>query len=422
MTRRSLVLAACVTVAMFMPARTTAAPDFELPAVQLRVQLGRLLGEHALLVIEAMRTGISGGEQFEVVAGAVEDNTLELVAAVEDVYGPAAGEEFGEHWRAHIAYLVDYTRAVAADDPEAQALAAEQLEGYVEHFSHFLSSANPLLPEDVVADLIDEHRAQLSQIAEIAEGDYDQGYEALRETYRHMYAIGDGLALAIVGQFPERFPGREVAFGPAVDVRVTLDRLLGEHVYLAAAVMRARLERAEDFSAAVGTVEANSAELSGVIEGIYGGAAGAAFNDLWSSHVEHYLAYVDAVAADDASGGEAALAALGTYRADFGEFLADANPYVDAEALQTMLARHTDHLTEQVVLYRDEAYEDAYRIGRHGYAQTAELAAGLGGAIADQFPVRFPDTAMKGPLGNDGDSAMPWPSCGPAAWQGPHPT
>lgn len=415
MNLRTIVVAAFVVLAACLPARTAAAPDFELPAVQLRVQLGRALGEHALLAIEAMRTGIAGGEQFEVVAGAVEENTRELVAVIGDVYGSAAAEEFGDGWRAHIAYLVDYTRAVAADDPDARALAAQQLEDYVEHVSHFLSSANPFLPEDVVQGLIDEHRAQLSQIAELADGHYDRGYEALRDTYRHMYAIGDGLAFAIARQFPERYPGRDVAISPAVDVRMTLDRLLGEHVYLAAAVMRSRLERADDFSAAVGAVEANSEELAGVIEGIYGRAAGVAFQDLWSSHVDHYVAYVDAVAADDASGIDAALAALGTYRTEFGNFLADANPFLDATALAEMLARHTDHLTEQVVAYHDGAYEDAYRLGRHGYGQTAELAAGLGGAIADQFPLVYPDTAM------DFRAEGPCMGCGHPAWRGPHP-
>ena len=398
---RRIVLLTALVISAFVPARTAAAPDFALPAVQLRVQLGHALGEHALLVIEAMRRGIIGGEQFEVVAGAVEDNTSEIVAAIEQVYGPEAGQEFGEQWRSHIAYLVDYTRAVAADDADAQALAAEQLEDYVEHFSHFLSSANPLLPEDVVTDLIDEHRAQLSQIATLADGEYGAGYEAMRETYRHMYAIGDGLAQAIVGQFPERFPGRETAFSPAVDVRMTLERLLGEHMYLAAAAMRARLEGADDFEAIVQAVGANSAELAGVIEEIYGDAAGAAFNDLWSSHVDHYLDYVDAIATDDASGAEAALAALGEYRTEFGEFLAGANPFLDAAAFETMLASHTDHLTQQVVAYHDQGYAEAYEIGRHGYAQTSELAAGLGGAIADQFPQLFPDAAMPRPNERD---------------------
>jgi hypothetical protein len=408
-------------MAACLPARAAAAPDFSLPAVQLRVQLGHALGEHALLVIEAMRRGIIGGEQFEVVAGSVEENTGEIVAAIEQVYGAAAADEFGEHWRSHIAYLVDYTRAIAEDDADAQALAAQQLDEYVEHFSHFLSSANPLLPNDVITELIDEHRAQLSQIASFAEGEFGTGYEALRETYRHMYEIGDGLALAIIGQFPERFPGRDTAFSPAVDVRMTLERLLGEHMYLAAAAMRARLEGAEDLPAIVEAVGANSAELAGVIGEIYGDPAAAAFDDLWSSHVDHYLAYVDAIAADDASAADAALEALRTYRAEFGEFLTGANPYLDPVAFEAMLARHTDHLTEQVIAYRDEGYEEAYAIGRHGYAQTSELAAGLSGAIADQFPLLFPDTALLG-AGGEANASASARALHVTAWRAPTPT
>ena len=43
-------------------------PDFDLPAVQLRLALDRVLAEHAFLSIEAMRTGIAGGAEFEVAA------------------------------------------------------------------------------------------------------------------------------------------------------------------------------------------------------------------------------------------------------------------------------------------------------------------------------------------------------------------
>jgi hypothetical protein len=389
--RATVAMAICL-----LPGQAIAAPpDFELPAVELRVALDRALGEHAFLVIELMRTGVAGDAEFEVVAESVEANSVDIVNMIDSVYGPDAGAAFGEQWRSHIAYLVDYTRAVAAGDEDAQGLADSQLETYVTEFSELLASAAPGLPEDVVHGLIGEHRQQLQQIAGLGAGDYAGSYPALRSTYAHMFMIGDGLALAITDQFPDRFEGKSVAFSPAVDVRVTLDRLFGEHTYLAALVMRARLAQSADLEAAVQALNANSAELRDVIEGVYGADAAAAFDDLWRSHVDLYVAYVAAVSEGDEAAAQAALDGLSDYRTEFGAFVAGANPFLEAEVLEDLLQVHTDHLVAQVLDYRDGDYAAAYETLRQGYAHTAELAAGLGGAIAEQFPLLFPDTAMR---------------------------
>ncbi len=112
------------------PSKVQAAPDFELPAVQLRIGLDRVLAEHAFLTIEAMRTGIAEGPEFDVAAEVLEENTVELLELVEAAYGSGAADAFGEQWRNHLAFLVDYTRAVADGDDDARDLASSQLQTY----------------------------------------------------------------------------------------------------------------------------------------------------------------------------------------------------------------------------------------------------------------------------------------------------
>ncbi len=114
---------------------------------------------------------------------------------------------------------------------------------------------------------------------------------------------------------------------------------------------------------------------------------------------EFYLDYVAAVADDDNDAQDAALEGLRDYRSDFSTFLAEANPFLDADGLEALLETHTDHLVAQVAAYKDEDYRQAYSTLREGYAPTELLAGGLGGAIADQFPQQFSDTAM--PLRTD---------------------
>lgn len=379
------------------PHRAHSAPDFELPAVQLRLALDRTLGEHAFLSIEAMRTGIVGGQEFEVVAEVLEANTADIVDLVEAAYGADAAGAFAGQWRNHIAYLVDYTRAVAEGDTDARVLASAQLEAYTNDFSAFLVAANPTLPPDVVQGLIQEHVQQLEQIGSFAREGFEDAYPSIRETYAHMFMVGDGLAVGITAGAPDKFQGRSTAFSPALNMRLSLDRLLGEHTYLAAFAMRAALTDAADFEASADALDGNSDDLVAQIAQIYGDDAGDAFGELWRSHTTLYLDYVEASANDNDAARMDALDGLREYQEDFSSFLAGANPFLDEAGLAALLRGHTGHLVSQVTQYLDGDYERAYRTLRQAYEHTESIAAGLGGAIADQFPLMFPDTAVPAP-------------------------
>ena len=384
-----------------------ARPDFDLPAVQLRLALDRVLAEHAFLSIEAMRTGIAGGAEFEVAAEVLEANTVDVVDLVEAAYGADAAEAFAEQWRNHIAYLVDYTRAVAEGDGDARELAASQLQTYTDDFSALLVAANPGLPPDVVEGLIQEHVQQLEQIGSFADAGFTEAYPAIRGTYAHMFMVGDGLAIGILTGSGDRFPGRDTAFSPALDMRLSLDRLLGEHTYLAAIAMRARVANAPDFDAAADALSDNSADLAAQMTQIYGEAGGEAFDELWRSHTTFYLDYVEAAANGDTSAQTQALDGLRQYGTDFSAFLADANPFLDEDGLEALLASHTEHLVSQVSSYVDGDYEAAYATLREAYEHTEAIAAGLAGAIADQFPRLFPDTASDVPAPTSWLRAIP---------------
>ena len=408
-----------------------AAPDWELSAVKVRIALSRALGEHAFLVMETMRMSAEPGPEFDAAAATLDENTADIAALVSSVLTEAEAGAFGQQWRNHIAYLVDYARAVAARDADAAGLAERQLQTYSREFSALLIDAFPNLPEHAVQQLVGEHVSQLEQVTDLADADYDAAYAAIRETYAHMFAIGDGLLIGITSRNDSELEGTETALGPAVDLRVTLDRLFGEHAYLAAIVMRARLDDEAHSAAAVAALERNSSELAEEVATIYGDEAGAAFERLWSRHTHLYVEYVAATAMGDESLQQRSLDGLADSRSDFSRFLADANPLIDAGALETMLATHTGHLVEQVGAYASGDYGQAYQMSRHAYAQTEELAAGLAGAIADQFPQLFPDTAL--PLVPPSAPLPPWASVlglalaasaiglGVSRWRGPAP-
>jgi hypothetical protein len=172
-------------------------------AVALRITLGRLLGEHAILAQFAMQKGLDGKADFKQIATALDNNSQELGDAIGAVYGKDAGVAFlgdGGRWRAHIGFFVDYTKAVAAKDEAAKKQAVAQLYGYMAADSKFLSGATGL-PAKAVQQNLTLHIQQLTgQIDAYAAGDFAKAYGLERAAYAHMYGISDALATAIADQ------------------------------------------------------------------------------------------------------------------------------------------------------------------------------------------------------------------------------
>jgi len=376
-------------------------------AADLRVKLGRLLGEHAFLAMQAMRTGVAGGADFAAAAEALEANTVDLEGMVTAVYGDAAGVRFGELWRSHLGYVVDYTVGVAKDDQVAVETALAGLKRYEADLVAFLSGANPYLVEDELASMLAEHVSLLTTLADVLGTDDTAAYAKTRETYAHMFHLGKALAAAIARQFPREVPGAKFAVSPAVELRVSLDRLLGEHTLLSVEAMRGASTGRADADAARKALDANTTELSQAIASIYGDGAGSSFRERWDGHIVAYLDYIAAIGSGD---GEAAASARESIldTSDLAALLAAAVPSLPEKDVASLLGEHVQHLVAQVDAYRAEDYSKAYTIGREAYAHSLVISDVLSIAIAKQFPDIFPqlpDTALSG-LAADGGTGV----------------
>lgn len=187
--------------------QTTNSKDTATKAAGLRVALNNLEASHVDLASAATRAGFDGDKSFEASAGALAKNTDELSAAITSVYGEEAGVKFKEIWASHIGFFVDYTVAAKAGDQAGMAKAVQNLNGYVEAISTFLSGANPNLPKEAVAQLITEHVGLLKEaVDKHGAGDYAGSYDAQdRARTQITTKIADTLAGAIVKQSPEKF-------------------------------------------------------------------------------------------------------------------------------------------------------------------------------------------------------------------------
>ena len=358
------------------------------PAADLRVTLDTLLGEHALLAIAASQKGLDGDPDFEAAAAALDANSVEVSEAIGSVYGDEAAQQFLDGpslWRDHIGFFVDYTVGLATKDKAAKQEAVDNLTGYTGAFSGFLAEATGL-PQDALQAGLATHIMQLKgQIDAYAKQDYAKAYDLTRQAYAHMYETGDTLAGAIAEASPDQFP-LEPATTSAVDLRVTLDRLFGEHAVLAMLATQKGLSGDPDFEAIAGALDQNSVEISEAIASIYGNEAAKTFLDApshWRDHIGFFVDYTVALATKDKAAQQEAVDNLTGYTGAFSGFLAGATG-LPQDALQEGLTMHITQLKGALDAYAAGDYEQAYALFREAYNHMVATGDTLATAIVQQ--------------------------------------
>jgi hypothetical protein len=251
------------STAMAAAPRSAGAPALVTQAAELRTGLNVLFSEHVILAAAATGAALGGrSAEFQAAAGALDANSVDIAKAIGSVYGDEAEQAFLPLWRKHISFAVDYTQGVATQNKAEQEKAVADLVQYTQDFGAFLSSANPALPKNVVADLVKTHILTLKDVIDAqAAKNPVKAFTALRTAASHMHMIADPLAGAIVKQFPVKFTGAPDS--AAASLRSMLNVSLREHVYLAAAATGAALGgRNAEFQAAAGALDANSVDIA----------------------------------------------------------------------------------------------------------------------------------------------------------------
>ncbi len=174
----------------------------------------------------------------------------------------------------------------------------------------------------------------------------------------------------------------------AADLRAGLTSLLQEHVYLAGITTGTAIQGA-DFKVPAAVLDENSVALSKAIASAYGAPAGEQFLALWRKHINMFVEYTTGAATNDAAMKAKAKADLDGYRADFGAFLASANPNLTKDAVATELTPHVATLT--AAIDAQAAKDPSATAKLQDAAEHMPHTAGvLAGAIAKQFPDKFP--------------------------------
>lgn len=175
---------------------------------RLRSELGRLLGEHAVLVIAAMRSGVTNSPDFAAAGEAVNGNTKDMAAAIDTLFGPDAAKRFQSLWADHVDALVAYAAAVAKNDAGQRSAVTAKLNAFEGKFSAFLGGAtHNRLAAATLAKAFAMHDQMLRKQAEafIAK-DYPKAHDLSYSTYQEMITLARQLSVAFGGTVAARMP------------------------------------------------------------------------------------------------------------------------------------------------------------------------------------------------------------------------
>jgi hypothetical protein len=374
----------------------------DIDAADLRVKLEQLLGQHAILTVRLTRARLrNDGDLAQSADAALTKNTADMGELIGSVYGSAAAEEFEEIWLGHVTDLFDYARGVADEDEDVKAQARSQLDEYVAGLSQFLDAAtNQAAPASVVAAELRMHVDHLlQQVDAYASGDYEQAFTLERESYAHMFPLGKALAAGVVTgggtQLPTDFDS------PATELQSALGLRLGEHAELAVDAMRSGISGSPDFPAAGAALDQNTRELTAMIESVFGADSAGSFQELWADHIDSFVAYTQALAAEDADLEEASAERLAEFNSDFAAFLSTATEgRLGAPALVDGFVMHEDFLLRQVNAYAERDYSTAHELSfdayQHMFALAAQAATAIGDTVAERSPIGGAQTGAGG--------------------------
>ena len=169
----------------------------------LRSLLGRQLGEHAVLAMNATNLGVTGSPAFPAAAKALDRNSVAISKSIAAVYGKKAGNAFlnGKfQWRAHIGFFVDYTVALAKKDTAGQNRAVANLRRYTVEHGKLLAGATGLPAKALENDLLAHVLELKGQLDAYAGQPFPQAPTVYQAADGHMFMTADLLAGPIAKQ------------------------------------------------------------------------------------------------------------------------------------------------------------------------------------------------------------------------------
>jgi hypothetical protein len=354
-------------------------------AADFRTRLDLLLGEH-VMVIAKQSAATGRADEYTSYLHLLTANGNDLTELLRSALGDSAAARFDKIWSAQNDNLVTYTIGLVTHNTNKAAAAMSGLvSGFVPQFSQFVNDETQI-PLDSMIQLASERVTEIKAMIddEIAQR-YPSMYSDLRIAYGHVSRIGDLLAARIAQEFPDKFPGS--ATSRAVDLRVSVNDLLQEHLYLATmTTSAAAVGRRAEQTAAARALADNAAAIGTLLSGLFGASAGAQFGKIWSVKNVAMIGYASA---STIAAKQSALSKLSDVTVtQFSVFIQDstgvaqgvARPVIEAQVAATIKVIDDQRLRSLAGLGADDRSADS---------SMGTLADLIASAIVAKLPTRF---------------------------------
>lgn len=319
---------------------------------------------------------------------ALSSNTQALASLVDNLLGTAAGSRFSQLWGAHIRYFYAYADGLAVNDAQALASARKGLVTSEAALGDFFAGASSgrLTPAAARAAMTTHVGHLLAQADAYAKGDYKTAAMAYTMGYEHGFAMGATLA----GSLLPAAVGTQLQ-QPQWKLRSGVTQLLGEHVALVVAAMRAATGAAQDFRALGDSLSENTQRLASAVSTLYGDAAAARFQNLWADHVDALVLYTSSTVDGNTSGVSDAQGKLRAFEPALASFLSGAtHSKLGAQALANAFFQHDQMLVDELAAYQAKDFSRAHQLSYQAYDQMYDLAAQLSNAISVTLGASLP--------------------------------
>jgi hypothetical protein len=372
---------------MDMPAAQSAAVQDKGAAAGIRLQ--SLVAQHSVLVADMMRARIVRAPDLAQAAdAALGRNTQALASLVDHLFGAAAGQQFADIWGGHIRYFYAYADALASKDTGALESARRNLATSEVKLGNFFAGASGgRLSKATAREAVAAHiNHLLAQADAFAKGQYAMAGADYTMAYEHGYAMGGALASTLL---PTTLAAQLQQ--PQWKLRAGMTNLLGEHVALVVAAMRAANGDAADFQALAKGLNDNTAKLGSAMDSLYGKAAADRFQSLWADHVDALMSYTSSKVKGDDAGTRAAQARLRTFEPALADFLAAATKSrLGAQVLAHAYNEHDQMLVGELSAYEAKDYNRAHQLSYQAYDQMFDVSGQLANAIGVTLGSKLP--------------------------------
>ena len=148
-----------------------------------------------------------------------------------------------------------------------------------------------------------------------------------------------------------------------------LQQYYAQHTLLAVRQMRSVLTATPTYrEAADAELEEYTEELAQIVGAKFGDAQGERFEQLWQQGIDHFTAYAEAVAGNDAAARRQARSELLADAEAYGDWLAGASKgRARAGEAAAAMRTHVQQLMDQAGAYAAHDYDRAYRVERQAY-------------------------------------------------------